>query len=36
VATKKKTSLRSIPKMSKSRDIDRFAAGAGKTGSKTE
>ena len=34
MATKKKTPLRSTPKMSKDRDLDKFAAGAGKTGSK--
>ena len=36
MATKKKTPLRSTPKMSKDRDLDKFAAGAGKAGKKTE
>ena len=36
MATKKKTPLRSTPKMSKDKDLDKFAAGAGKAGKKTE
>ena len=34
MATKKKTPLRSTPKMSKDRDLDKFAAGAGKKNTK--
>ncbi len=36
MATKKKTPLRSTPKMSKNRNLDKFAAGAGKSGEKAE
>ena len=36
MATKKKTPLRSTPKMSTDKDLDTFAAGAGKKGAKTE
>ena len=36
MATKKKTPLRSTPKMSKDRDLDKFAAGAGKKGTKED
>ncbi len=35
MADKKKTPLRSTPQMSKDRDLDKFAAGAGKNGSQT-
>lgn len=35
-AINKKTSLRSIPKMTKDRDLDKFAAGAGKRSTKAE
>ena len=34
MATKKKTPLRSTPKVSKDRDLDKFAAGAGKKSTK--
>ena len=34
VATKKKTVLRSTPKISKDKDLDKFAAGAGKKSTK--
>ena len=36
MATKKKTPLRSTPKMSKNRDLDKFAAGAGKNSAKSD
>ena len=36
MATKKKTPLRSTPKTRKDRDLEKFAAGAGKKGAKEE
>ena len=36
MATKKKTPLRSTPKTRKDRDLDEFAAGAGKKGTKAD
>ncbi len=36
MANKKKTPLRSTPKMSKDRDLDKFAAGAGKKSTKAD